>query len=71
MDEAVECAAQIGHADAFLHFAWRGVNRQEIDSPEVQKLNIDGSLRLHRAAKLLGCQVVAWTRSRCGVMGAI
>lgn len=27
MDEAVECVPQIGHADAFLHFAWRGVNR--------------------------------------------
>ena len=45
MDQAVECVPQIGHADAFLHFAWRGVNRQEIDSPAVQKLNIDGSLR--------------------------
>ena len=57
MDQAVECVPQIGHADAFLHFAWRGVNRQEIDSPAVQKLNIDGSLRCMEAAGLLGCQV--------------
>ena len=40
MDQAVECVPQIGHADAFLHFAWRGVNRQEIDSPAVQKLSL-------------------------------
>lgn len=64
MDEAVECVPQIGHADAFLHFAWRGVNRQEIDSPEVQKLNIDGSLRCIEAAKLLGCQVFMDAGSR-------
>ena len=57
---------QIGHADAFLHFAWRGVNRQEIDSFEVQKTNIDGSLRCIEAAKLrdagyLWMPVPAWS----------
>ena len=64
MDQAVECVPQIGHADAFLHFAWRGVNRQEIDSPAVQKLNIDGSLRCMEAAGLLGCQVFMDAGSR-------
>ena len=64
MDEAVECVPQIGHADAFLHFAWRGVNRQEIDSFEVQKTNIDGSLRCIEAAKLLGCRVFMDAGSR-------
>ena len=64
MDEAVECVPQIGHADAFLHFAWRGVNRQEIDSFEVQKTNIDGSLRCIEAAKLLGCRIFMDAGSR-------
>ena len=67
MDEAVECVPQIGHADAFLHFAWRGVNRQEIDSFEVQKTNIDGSLRCIEAAKLLGCQGIYGCRFPRGV----
>ena len=41
MEEAESCAPLIGHADGFLHFAWGGVNREEIDSPEVQASNVD------------------------------
>ena len=72
MDQAVECVPQIGHADAFLHFAWRGVNRQEIDSPEVQKTNIDGSLRCleaERPRKVLRTDMsgVYGCRLPCGV----
>ncbi len=64
MDEAVACVPKIGHADAFLHFAWRGVNRQEIDSPEVQQTNVDGSMQCLEAARLLGCQVFMDAGSR-------
>ena len=64
MDEAVECVPQIGHADAFLHFAWRGVNRQEIDSPEVQAKNVAGSLDCIRAAKALNCRMFMDAGSR-------
>lgn len=51
-------------ADAFLHFAWGGVNRQEIDSPEVQQRNVQESLGCLRAAKLLGCRVFMDAGSR-------
>ena len=36
MEEAADCVKEIGHANAWFHFAWGGVNREEIDSPEVQ-----------------------------------
>lgn len=52
-----EYVSQIGRADAFFHFAWGGVNREEIDSDRVQKQNVDGSLECLAAAKALGCQV--------------
>ena len=32
----LECVPEVGHADGFFHMAWGGVNREEIDSPEVQ-----------------------------------
>ncbi len=51
-------------ADAFLHFAWGGVNREEIDSPVVQAANIAGSLACVRAAGRLGCQVFMDAGSR-------
>ena len=57
MDRAGDCVSQIGSADAFFHFAWGGVNRQEIDSPEVQAKNVAGSLECIRAAKALSCSV--------------
>ncbi len=55
---------EIGHADAFLHFAWGGVNREEIDSPMVQKQNIDWSLDCVEAAGMLGCRVFMDAGSR-------
>ena len=64
MEEAESCAPLIGHADGFLHFAWGGVNREEIDSPEVQASNVDGSLACLEAARKLGCQVFMDAGSR-------
>lgn len=58
------CVGEIGNADAFLHFAWSGVNRDEIDSPIVQATNISGSLSCVRAAKALGCQIFMDAGSR-------
>lgn len=59
-----ECAREIGCADVFLHFAWGGVNREEIDSPAVQAENIAGSLECVRAAGHLDCQVFMDAGSR-------
>lgn len=64
MAQIVECAKQISSADAFFHFAWGGVNRDEIDSPAVQAANVEDSLECVRAAKLLGCQVFMDAGSR-------
>ena len=64
MDRAGDCVSQIGSADAFFHFAWGGVNRQEIDSPEVQAKNVAGSLECIRAAKALSCSVFMDAGSR-------
>lgn len=58
------CAGKIGQADCFLHFAWGGVNRQEIDSPAVQAANVDSSLECVRAAGRLGCRVFMDAGSR-------
>ena len=55
MEEAADCVEEIGHADAWFHFAWGGVNREEIDSPEVQARNVSGSLECVRTAARLGC----------------
>ncbi len=49
---------------AFLHFAWGGVNRGEIDTDEVQQKNIDLSLAALRAAEELGCRVFMDAGSR-------
>lgn len=58
------CVYEIGKADAFLHFAWGGVNREEIDSPIVQAANVAGSAGCVQAAKQLGCQVFMDAGSR-------
>lgn len=70
MEEAADCVEEIGHADAWFHFAWGGVNREEIDSPEVQAGNIIGSLACVEAAHRLGCRVFmdAGSRVEYGVM---
>lgn len=64
MEQVMECAAKIGRADAFLHFAWGGVNRAEIDSPAVQAANVAASVECVKAAAKLGCQVFMDAGSR-------
>lgn len=64
MAQAGDMLPAVGHADAFLHFAWGGVNREEIDSPLVQQGNIDASLVCLHAARNLGCQVFMDAGSR-------
>ena len=64
MERAGDCVSQIGSADAFFHFAWGGVNRQEIDSPEVQARNVAGSLECIRTVKALSCSVFMDAGSR-------
>lgn len=64
MEEAADCVEEIGHANAWFHFAWGGVNREEIDSPEVQAGNIRGSLACVEAAHRLGCRVFMDAGSR-------
>lgn len=61
---AADCVEEIGRADAFFHFAWGGVNREEIDSPIVQADNVAGSLACIKAAHLLGCEVFMDAGSR-------
>lgn len=64
LDHVLDCVAQIGTADGFFHFAWGGVNRDEIDSPEVQAQNVAGSLDCIKAAHLLQCKVFMDAGSR-------
>ena len=40
LEHVEDCIPVIGHADAFFHLAWGGVNREEIDSPQVQARNV-------------------------------
>lgn len=64
MEQVSDCVEQIGRADAFLHFAWGGVNRAEIDSPKVQVANITASLECVKAAHRLGCRMFMDAGSR-------
>ena len=57
LSNVMDCVSYIKEADAFFHLAWGGVNRQEIDSPEVQAKNVAGSLDCIRAAKALNCRM--------------
>jgi len=57
-------ASGTGRADAFLHFAWGGVNREEIDSSEVQQRNVAESLGVLKAARMLGCRIFMDAGSR-------
>lgn len=62
--QAADCTGEIGNADAFLHFAWGGVNRDEIDSPDVQAANVSASLECVKAARRLGCRLFMDAGSR-------
>ncbi len=64
LDHIEAAVLAVGRADGFLHLAWGGVNRREIDSPEVQARNIAGSLACVRAAAALGCSVFMDAGSR-------
>lgn len=64
LDHVLDCVSEIGKADAFFHFAWGGVNRGEIDSPEIQAHNVTGSLDCIKAAYLLQCKVFMDAGSR-------
>ncbi len=64
MAEILACVPQVGQADVFLHFAWGGVNREEIDSPQVQAANVRDSLDCLEAARQLGCRLFMDAGSR-------
>ncbi len=64
LDCVMDCVDEIGQADGFFHFAWGGVNRQEIDSPKVQAENVAGSMECVRAAAALGCRIFMDAGSR-------
>ncbi len=64
LEHVREAVPQIGSGDAFFHMAWGGVNREEIDSPEVQKKNVEDSLECVRAAHALGCRLFMDAGSR-------
>ena len=64
LDHVMDCVPVIQKADGFFHFAWGGVNRQEIDSPEVQARHVAGSLDCVRAAHALGCRIFMDAGSR-------
>lgn len=64
LERVMESVEMVQHADAFLHFAWGGVNRDEIDSPVVQAANIAASLDCVRVASVLGCRVFMDAGSR-------
>lgn len=71
LEDAAGGAGPVQKADAFLHFAWGGVNRGEIDSPAVQAANIAASLSCVRAARRLGCRLFmdAGSRVEYGIAG--
>lgn len=64
LDYVKEHKEEIGPAEGFFHLAWGGVNREEIDSPEVQARNVAASLDCVRAAHLLQCSVFMDAGSR-------
>lgn len=64
LGQVLGCVDEIESADAFLHFAWGGVNREEIDSPAVQAANVTASLNCVEAARRLGCSVFMDAGSR-------
>lgn len=62
LSNVLDCVPIIKKADGFFHFAWGGVNREEIDSPFVQAQNVAGSLDCIQAAEKLGCRYL-WTQA--------
>lgn len=64
LEQVSSALLPVQRADAFFHFAWGGVNREEIDSPVVQAANIEASLACVRAARSLGCRLFMDAGSR-------
>lgn len=64
LEQVSSAILPVQQADAFFHFAWGGVNREEIDSPVVQAANIEASLACVRAARSLGCRLFMDAGSR-------
>lgn len=52
------------HADAFLHFAWDGVNRRDIDDKTIHERSRQASLECIRLASELGAEVFMDAGSR-------
>ena len=52
------------HIDCFLHFAWGGVNRREIDEEDIHRRNAEASLGLVRLAASLGAELFMDAGSR-------
>lgn len=55
---------KISGAEVFLHMAWDGIGSAGRQDPEIQKLNVDYSLRAVRAAKALGCRRFVFSGSQ-------
>lgn len=55
---------KVKFADVFMHMAWGGVNREDIDADEVHKKNVSYSLKCLDAACDLECKVFMDTGSR-------
>lgn len=63
--ELVECKELAGRSyGAFYHFAWGGVNREEIDNDDVQQRSLEDSLAVLEAAAGLGCACFLFSGSR-------
>lgn len=56
--------------DAFYHFAWGGVNREELDDPKIHEANVSQAMCCVRAASALGCSafVDAGSRAEYGLL---
>ncbi len=65
LDELEDCIEEFPkQCDVFYHFAWGGVNREEIDSDAVHEENIRRSLCCVRAAQMLKCKAFVDAGSR-------
>ena len=51
-------------ADAFFHFAWGGVNRDEIDDDRIHTRSLESSLNILETAVGLGCRCFVFAGSR-------
>ena len=64
MENIRENLRDMGPCGACFHFAWGGVNREEIDNSSSQKGNIENSIFCLQAARDLGCRVFIDAGSR-------